>query len=508
MKNFIQLLKKAPWHLFLFSIYPILELWLLNIEQVSSRVIFRPMFFALIGAILLWRLSAFILKDAKRAAILTTIFIIAFFTYGHVYLLLKNVQIAGTLVFRHRTLFVLWVLIGVLAYFLIKKSKRIDAIHSALNWMSVLLMLIFSVELINFQLTQIQSVPKPDKLTYSSQAPDTLTGLPDVYYIILDGYGRSDMLKQEMGYDNSAFISGLEELGFYVAEHSQSNYSQTTLSLGSSLNYDYLETLGVTIDEDKLVRRDVYSLISDNSIRGYLEERGYKTVAFATGFVWSEFKDAEYFLQPEPGAKLNEFEYLLLQTTMVRIPLDYKRLFKTDLRNELFRERTEFTLEKLKTIPSISGPKFVFAHILVPHLPFVFGANGEDAEMDFKPELEYTEEEFIYGYTNQVTFVNKQVLEVVRELIEKSQVPPIIIIQGDHGFGRFGREARMRILNAYYLPGQPDVLYDTISPVNSFRVVLNTYFDQSLPILEDRSYFSGYNNPQNFDLIENPYIEK
>jgi hypothetical protein len=127
--------------------------------------------------------------------------------------------------------------------------------------------------------------------------------------------------------------------------------------------------------------------------------------------------------------------------------------------------------------------------------------------MDYKDELEYTKEEYIYGYTNQVTFVNKQILEIARELIDKSQVPPIIIIQGDHGTGRFGQDVRMLILNAYYLPGHPEVLYDTISPVNSFRVVLNEYFDQSLPILEDRSYFSGYNNPQNFEFIENPYIE-
>jgi len=250
-----------------------------------------------------------------------------------------------------------------------------------------------------------------DRFTLLSHASCVISGR--VYYIILDGYGRSDLLEREMGYDNSAFINELEDLGFFVADYSQSNYSQTTLSLGSSLNFDYLDTLGVTITDDKLVRRDVYKLIRYNSIRQILEERDYKTIAFATGFVWSEFSDADFYFKPNPGAKLNEFEYLLLQTSMVRILIDYKLLYKTDLRNELFRERTEFSVEKLKTIPYISGPKFIFVHLLVPHLPFIFGPNGEESHMDFKDELEYSKEEYNFGYTNQVTYINSQVLEIV-----------------------------------------------------------------------------------------------
>ena len=99
MKNTIQSFNKTPWHFFLLSIYPILELWLLNIEQVSSKVIVRPLFAALAGALLIWKLASYFFKDVRRAAVLTTIVSIAFFSYGHVYLLLKGVQIFDTLVF-------------------------------------------------------------------------------------------------------------------------------------------------------------------------------------------------------------------------------------------------------------------------------------------------------------------------------------------------------------------------------------------------------------------------
>jgi hypothetical protein len=36
---------------------------------------------------------------------------------------------------------------------------------------------------------------------------------PDIYYIILDGYGRSDVLKNEYGYDNSDFLNASEGFG-------------------------------------------------------------------------------------------------------------------------------------------------------------------------------------------------------------------------------------------------------------------------------------------------------
>jgi hypothetical protein len=52
---------------------------------------------------------------------------------------------------------------------------------------------------------------------------------------------------------------------------------------------------------------------------------------------------------------------------------------------------------------------------------------------------------------------------------------------------------RTPILNAYYLPGGEDRwLYPSISPVNSFRVVLNAYFGADLPFLPDATYFTSH----------------
>ena len=80
--------------------------------------------------------------------------------------------------------------------------------------------------------------------------------------------------------------------------------------------------------------------------------------------------------------------------------------------------------------------------------------------------------------------------------------PPIIVIQADHG--PLGGEitsdgARMSIFNAYYLPdGGDQLLYPSISPVNTFRVIFNHYFGGEFALLEDVARISQYGSP--FDL--------
>jgi hypothetical protein len=44
-------------------------------------------------------------------------------------------------------------------------------------------------------------------------------------------------------------------------------------------------------------------------------------------------------------------------------------------------------------------------------------------------------------------------------------------------------------LNAYYFPGvQNDVLYNRLTPVNTFRIVFNLYFGAGYDLLPDKSY--------------------
>jgi hypothetical protein len=149
---------------------------------------------------------------------------------------------------------------------------------------------------------------------------------------------------------------------------------------------------------------------------------------------------------------------------------------------------------------SFPGPKFVFAHILVPHVPRVFTTEGEiekdpgfyGGRLSGAINQEYDRK----GYTNEIEFINSELLGIVEELIRNSENDPIIILQGDTGKGG---ENTYQILNAYYLPEMDQsYIYSTISPVNSFRLIFNKYFGSDYDILHDRSY------QNNTDLVEVP----
>lgn len=148
-------------------------------------------------------------------------------------------------------------------------------------------------------------------------------------------------------------------------------------------------------------------------------------------------------------------------------------------------QQVHFILNKLKELPKEDSPKLVFAHILVPHDPFIFTPDGQ---------LHWAEYP-IDGYVSNVKFINSQIIPVVNEIIEQSSIPPVIIIMGDHGPtavpGDGVPETRMSILNALYINDRAKGdLYQAITPVNTFRVIFNNYFGTEYPLLEDRSYFS------------------
>jgi hypothetical protein len=175
----------------------------------------------------------------------------------------------------------------------------------------------------------------------------------------------------------------------------------------------------------------------------------------------------------------------------------------------MYRNRMAYAMDKLPSVGFLPGPKFVFVHLLAPHNPFAFGPNGEVLILQFPFSLNRDQnaanpEDYAAGYTNEVTYLNKRFLEIVDQLISESATPPIIIIQGDHGIPRIPGW-NLANLNAYYLPdGGNQNLYSSISPVNSFRVVFNTYFGGHMEILKDITCNSSNNDPFSCKTLPDP----
>jgi len=243
-------------------------------------------------------------------------------------------------------------------------------------------------------------------------------------------------------------------------------------------------------------------------LAAFLEEQGYEIIGFDSGFSWTNLIEADFFLAPSVGSVkymgmsggANEFEVLLLKTSAGLLLADASIKLPTMLRPDLsgprrqHRERILYILDELPKIPRLPSPKFVFAHIVAPHTPYVFGPNGEPIG---------GEVEGVSAYRDQLIYVNKRVLPVLQQIIANSETPPIIVVQADHGGVRTNLQDRMRILNAYYLPdGGEKILYPSISPVNTFRLILNHYFGTNYPQLEDAAYHSGYETPYDYTVVK------
>jgi len=493
-------LQVLPLHPFLFAVYPILALLAVNISEVEASSGWRPLLLSVLAAGLITLAFYAIFHDWKRAALLSTIVLILFYSYGHAYILLKGINIGEFYLFRHRTLIPLWIVLGgFLVWWVSRKSFRIQTATSTLNLVGLFLLILPVFQLTFFLLQSRSSQSEPSAAALSLEAG---VGPPDIYYIILDGYGRSDVLKNEYSYDNSDFLNTLRDLGFYIAECSQSNYAQTQLSLASSLNFNYIDALSDRFVPGSNDRTGLDALIHHSAVRESLEKAGYQTVAFATGFLATELRDADYYLSPEESVgALNEFENLLLETTFARLLQDTNRFGLQASGSELFRARTLFTLDALDKLSYIQRPKFVFVHLIVPHPPYVFGPTGGPVE---PAEVGTTKtQEGASHYRDQVIYINSRMAEILPEIIEHSATPPIILLQGDHGpTVASSPRSRMSNLSAYFLPGV-DTAYPTITPVNIFRIIFNEYFGQDLELLEDVSLYSDYTDPFNFRVIQN-----
>jgi hypothetical protein len=326
-------------------------------------------------------------------------------------------------------------------------------------------------------------------------AEDADTGsdsAPDIYYIILDMYARADYLEEIYDYDNSDFLSFLAKKGFYVASKSTSNYPYTTHSLASSLNLMYLDRIADELGEDYNDFSPSIALVKHSSLVERLRSRGYTIAAFSTGYWFTEIRDADVYME-RPEWNPSEFQSGLANSTVLAV------LWKTQ--DDFHRNRVLYTLNHIADGTRIDSPTFVFAHVVAPHPPYAFGPNGEAVQS--KPHSEYTYDEFKVAYRNQVASLNARMKIVIEEILSQSPEPPIIIVQADHGscFTEYYRNIpeRMSILNAYYFPDQDyTALYEGITPVNTFRVVLNKYFGADYELLEDRNWFSSWDLPYAF----------
>jgi hypothetical protein len=500
--------RRFPFHPLLFSAYPVLALLSYNIREVEPDAALRPLVLSLAAGISLFIFLRLILRNWHTAALATSIGLLWFFSYGHLYSLLEGVSVLGVTIGRHRYLILAYLVLAVAGSGWILSRPENKHATLLLNLVGILLLAFPLVGITRHFLTsaRAQAAFHNRSIGSSSRGQETWTlspkmtpsiersdGSPDIYYIILDGYTRGDALLEDLGYDNSPFLDELRRMGFYVADCSRSNYHYTLGSLTSALNLDYLTNLQDDPAARGLGEKGLWTLLKYSLVRSQLENLGYTTVAFESGYEWSRWEDADIYLgsglQPYTMQRILPFEAMLIKSTVL-LPLaesvhQYLVPRFQDINYPYYDHinRQLFILDQLPQIALNPKSTFTFVHILIPHTPYVFGPGGEiltDPGYYGGGKGEPINNEYRRkGYIGEVQFINSRMLPILRRILDQSAQPSVIILQGDHGLRK---DNRLKILNAYYLPTEAKRrLYPSISPVNSFRVVFNVFFGTANP---------------------------
>lgn len=515
-------------HPFLFGIYPVIFLYAFNITEYTLSVIFIPLLLAILYSGLVFLFIKLIVKKINIASIVSSFIIFYTLSYGRILENTKSLTIKNnffTISNETVTNTIFVIILCIVIYFLYKFPKIITPFNKILTIFVSVLLFFSSTTIIPYEIKTGRLWTKESVSSASQQkTTTTISQTPDIYYIIFDRYGGEKALLEQYGFDNSSFINFLKEKGFYVATNSTANYPKTFLSLASSLNMEYLDYLTIqTTKEQKGDEAIVTPLIRNNKVINFLKNNGYTYIHIGSWWTptrTNEYADINFIFNKGTYPHADEFTSGLLNTTIASPIL--KEVFKDETAvsknptNNDHRSRIYYSFESIQKVPEIKSPKFVFMHVLAPHDPFVLGKNCEPLK-----ESDVTNKTHQENYKNQITCVNTKIKEMVNYLLKNSENPPIIIIQADEGPFPMNSpiskeqgwktatdqalQEKFPILNAYYIPEiKENTLYDTITPVNTFRILFNTYFKTDYPLLEDKNYiFDDKNNYYKFTEVTN-----
>jgi len=502
-------------HPLLFAIFPIIFLFSHNVNRLYAEEIILPLLYAIGGAFLIWIVLGFLIKSIIKSGFIVSTGLVLFFSYGHIFMLLNTYfpmeSLKDDFVSYHIILIIpVLLLFGLSSYYFIKTKKPLNNATKITNVIAATLVVIslagigeyYMTE--SYSLNEIQNIPEENSVQVTES-----NKFPDVYYIVLDGYAGLESLQKFLNYDNSDFLDFLSQKGFHIASESFSNYQGTRFSIPSTLHMSYIQNIVDIQNIDLTEERALIGLSRDNPVFKNFKSKGFTIYSIESGSTHTtNIKDVDFRLCTyQDNLSQSEFGSMLIQTTILN-PIQTKLFSHTN------REKILCGFSELSNMENRNdSPKFVFAHIMLPHRPYIFGPTGEPIYSRVLALTDWEEDWDRDLYLGQLKFANLKMKEVVEKLTEIEN-PPIIIIQSDHGM-RYGEykteyEFMLRNLNnfkAYYFPdGERGIDFETTTPVNSFRVLFNLLGDE-FELLEDKLYIVDNENPNQFKDVTDVLIK-
>jgi hypothetical protein len=494
-----------PWHVLLAPSVLVLQFLRAGASGAAPHSVPWPLAAMLLVAAAIWIPLVLVRRDARRSALVATTVVVAVCGYFLAADLASAVgsRLVIPLAYALAMLAIVW---------LWRAGDRTIAVTTvAANLVSLTAVLVLGASIARYErlVGEVAASDRPDPLRLEAAGP--ASARPDILVLVLEGYGREDVLRTYYTHPD-ALARELRSLGFFVADRAAANYPQMGQSFAAAFNLAYLQDVMAPEAREVPWRRRLAELITRSRLFDSLRAAGYEIRSY----------ESEYaFLRPEPAAarpsplvRFTNFEYRLYEGSLVPRLLQAAGLPRGSVPASVHRRHVHWVLDRLASEPLGTGdrPAFVFAHLLVPHPPFVLredggmrstrmamGFNDADAWRSLARE---TGERYEPGYLDGVKFLGTRVPEVLKAVLDRARRPTIVYVHSTHGPASrlewerptpTGVRERMGILFAARFPdGEADPLHAGITPVNAYRVLLNRALGSSLPLLEDRSYFTTW----------------
>jgi hypothetical protein len=490
-----------PFYPLLAAAFPVIYLYAQNVQEaIDPSDVLLPLGVSLGGALLALLILRALIRSWEAAALITTLVVALFFTFGIAW------EWFGQSFWHGH-----WVLAGasaLLAVIGVALMRRVIALASwltlPLNAVGAALLAVNLAVIGAFFLNVRPTVAVTGPGLTMSPRPVAGQNLPDIYWVILDRYGSGNVTDKYYDYDNSPFLDALRARGFYIAEHATANYLKTALSIDSSRNMQYLDftKLYVAAKSEHDWGPLYAGLAGSFQVQHYLASAGYHFDYMGTYWHPTAKNTAAEITYTYHKGRSEFLDVLLGPTALSALP-DVGGEAPTNFRKYMWN-LSRYEWNSLKHASGLGGPKFIHAHFALPHPPYVFHADG--SFVSAADERDRSEE---VNYVDQLRFTNSQVLDWLDSLLAvPADQRPIVIIQADEGpfppkyvqdEAAFDwtkatpeeLEHKFGILSAFYVPGktpQGAGLYDSITPVNQWRAIFHAYFGLDLPLLPDRNW--------------------
>lgn len=489
-------MRKRPFYILLIPIFFVEHGFLENFGFVDVKDILLLVAIYCFTTLFLFLFFFLFYKKNISKAGLTTAYIMVFcLFYGALQFFLKtHVRIIG----KHGTLLTIWIIFFVLLLVYLKKTnKNFHRLTFFLNFLFIIYIGIDAALII-----KTYTSPPTDKLSiyfhnnnFSHPVANKNTN-PDIYFLLFDEYASSLSLKEQYAFTND-LDSFLLNRGFHIQSKSHSNYHYTTFSMASMLNMSYIEGLKVNTTLTVEDMNNCANLIKKDKVIDFLSEQGYEIINYSIfdlaghpTLVSQKLLPLKTRLITDKTLFLKVYRHLiaLFISGRLKIPsLNKKIFYDTDRNNDKL-----LALTKEETRHLSYKPRFVYAHLYMPHDPFFYDKNGK-AKKDVLIKHSTREGRQVQDYLEYLSYTNSKIKGLIDTIRLNTKGQAAIILMGDHGFRSHIEQnlpQNYQNMNAVYFPNKDySFFYDSISCVNQFRVILNSLFHQSFPLLKDSTIF-------------------